>query len=160
MGRAQRTLTDREAGDEGCECAVPGRVGRKRRRSPATHCSSPLAETTTVTTTATAEAKSSNEARGLLGLRVMDDKGDTPAVLCRSVLSGAAVEDTYGCHYHVYPSESPRDAHGTALCWSLRRSSLNVHALMCLGRVANSCRKSMVLFDEKGGISLSYTTTL
>ncbi|CCW68189.1 unnamed protein product [Phytomonas sp. Hart1] len=96
----------------------------------------------------------------LLGLRYRDGAASGRA-LCRSVLGGSLVEGTYGCHFHLYVTPHPDDSHGIALCWSLARSDLRAAALVMLGRVANSCRKTIVVVDgEEMGIVLRYTTTL
>ncbi|RNF06979.1 putative zinc-binding protein (Yippee) [Trypanosoma conorhini] len=158
MGGSLRVLADHVACDEGREQSFWRWIRRKRQRSPS------VDEGCNVTATRTpdneAEKAEDAEAQSLLRMQVLGTDGVRSVPLGCSVLCGPSVEDTYGCHYHVYPSTSPGAAHGTALCWSLRRSSLTTHALMCLGRVANSCRKDLVLFDEDVGILLSYTTRL
>ncbi|CCW61507.1 unnamed protein product [Phytomonas sp. EM1] len=84
---------------------------------------------------------------------------DAGRTLCHCVVGGPSVELTYGCHFHLYETPDAGDSHGTALCWSLKRSVLSAAALVVLGRVANSCRKKMVVVDGKGmGIVLKYTT--
>ncbi|SCU66682.1 uncharacterized protein TEOVI_000595500 [Trypanosoma equiperdum] len=97
----------------------------------------------------------------LLAMRVMSGAdGATEVPLCRAVLRGSSVESAYGCHYHAYPSESPHGAHGTSLCWSLEKSSIKLYELLCLCRLANSCRKDVVLFDGREGLLFSYRATL
>ncbi|ESL09584.1 hypothetical protein TRSC58_02693 [Trypanosoma rangeli SC58] len=157
MGSSLRLLADHVACDGNQEQGYWRWIRRKRRRL------SGVDEGGSVTTMRTPEKEDEKvedpDAQSLVRMQVLGTDGAAPVALGRSVLCGPSVEDTYGCHYHVYPSASSGDAHGTALCWSLRRSSLNTHALMCLGRVANSCHKDMVLFDDDIGILLSYTAT-
>ncbi|EAN97123.1 putative zinc-binding protein (Yippee) [Trypanosoma cruzi] len=159
MGGSLRVLKEHLACDEGWGQTFWLRRRRKRRRV------SNVGDDCGVTTVGMDEEGEEDrtmvdpEAQSLFRLRVVGTDGVASVPLFRSALCGPAVEDTYACHYHLYPSVSPGDAHGTALCWSLRRSSLKIHALMCLGRVANSCRKEIVLFYDDIGVLLSYTTT-
>lgn len=81
--------------------------------------------------------------------------------VCRSVVQGREVEETYGCHYHFYPTSSPQEAHGTALGWHVGQEPLSALSLLTLCRVGNSCRKKVVVVaDEDIGIALKYIPTL
>ncbi|ORC90709.1 putative zinc-binding protein (Yippee) [Trypanosoma theileri] len=148
MGGVLGALAGRLVRDERGESNVQQVKGRKRLRSPS------------VKENSNGVVATDNEAQNLLLFRTLNANKTLSAPFCRSVLHGASVEDRYGCHYHVYPSESPDDSHGNALCWSVRKSSLSVHSLICLARLANSCHKDLVLFGDGIGVSLSYTATL
>ncbi|KAH9579954.1 hypothetical protein LSM04_004770 [Trypanosoma melophagium] len=148
MGASLGSLVGRVVGNERGGCDGQQVKGRKRHRS------------STVNDAANGILTTDNEAQNLLLLRTVNTDGTLSAPFCLSVLCGVSVEDRYGCHYHAYPSESPEDFHGNALCWSLRRCSLSVHGLICLARLANSCHKNLVLFGDGVGVSLSYTATL
>lgn len=80
----------------------------------------------------------------------------------KCVMEGGEVEARYGCHAHLYDTVSPDESHGTALIWSLSRSSLNALSLLTLCRVGNSTRKKVILVDEKEhiGVVLHYTNEL
>nr|CCC91170.1 conserved hypothetical protein [Trypanosoma congolense IL3000] len=102
----------------------------------------------------------SGELQSLLTMQIVDGNGALGTPLCHSALCGPSVEGTYGCHYHLYPTPFPQDTHGTYLCWSLRKSPIKCHELVCLCRLANSCRKDMVLVDGDVGLALFFRATL
>lgn len=63
---------------------------------------------------------------------------------------GASVEATYGCHFHLYPTEDPGNSHGTVLGWCLEAAAdkptrIDALELLTLCRIANSCRKGAML---------------
>ncbi|KAG8341460.1 hypothetical protein ERJ75_000736700 [Trypanosoma vivax] len=162
MGAALRVLCNRST-------LILNRAGnesRKRRRSVRDVQGADAGalckgnNTPPVVVRAATEALTDSGAQSLMRMELLGFTAGVSAPLCRTVLHGTAVEDTYGCHYHAYSSESPNEAHGTSLCWNLQRSPIGTHELLCLGRLANNCRKNVVLFDNGGGIMLSYRASL
>eukprot|EP00796_Vickermania_ingenoplastis_P005431 gene5431-3916_t len=82
--------------------------------------------------------------------------------VCACALEGDGVEETYGCHAHLYPTASPGEAHGTMLVWSISRAPLSVFSLLTLCRVGNTCHKDVAVIDESTarGVVLSYRPEL
>lgn len=101
------------------------------------------------------------ESSSLLALRYVRG-GQAGSRAFHSVVKGESVAESYGCHYHLYDTESPDAAHGVALGWSLSQASLSAFSLMTLCRVANSCHKKLALLDEEAGtgVLLKYTANL
>lgn len=83
-------------------------------------------------------------------------------VVCRFVRDDAATQRSYGCHAHVYETVSPDSSHGTALVWRLDPTSpLSSLSLLSLCRVANTCRKSVLLATpNEEALLLTYTDTI
>lgn len=88
-----------------------------------------------------------------------------------AVAFGRRVTSSYGCVFHTYPSPSVDSAHGSHLVWPLSMhmlAPLSVMGAVRLCRVANSCRKRVLLICETDGddeielfgVELAYAATI
>lgn len=102
--------------------------------------------------------------RLLRSLKVIQSFGNRLPIspLCRCAVSGPYVEEVYGCHAHLYPTESPADSHGNAFAWSVTRTPLSTLSLLSLCRLGNSCRKNVAVVSEEHStcLVLSYEAEL
>ncbi|AYU81150.1 hypothetical protein CGC20_6105 [Leishmania donovani] len=83
--------------------------------------------------------------------------------VCRSVAEDEATRRTYGCHAHVYETDTVDGSHGVALAWRVDEfaSPLSALSLLSLCRVANSCRKKTLVTTPKGeAVVLAYAAAL
>ncbi|CBZ29026.1 conserved hypothetical protein [Leishmania mexicana MHOM/GT/2001/U1103] len=83
--------------------------------------------------------------------------------VCRCVSEDEATRRVYGCHAHVYETDTVDGSHGVALAWRVDEfaSPLSALSLLSLCRVANSCRKKTLVTTTKGeAVVLAYTAAL
>ncbi|KAK7195386.1 hypothetical protein NESM_000465500 [Novymonas esmeraldas] len=142
------------------------RAGRKRARDADLSATSAAAgDDDDGSSGGTDTPPSSALSRLLLGLRY---RGAAPcrvgSAVCRCVAEDDATRRAYGCHAHVYETESAEESHGVALVWCLDGAAaapLSALSLLSLCRVANSCRKMTLLTAVTGqAVVLTYTAAL
>lgn len=82
--------------------------------------------------------------------------------VCRHIAADTTTQRTYGCHAHLYETDTAAESHGVALAWCVEAAApLSPLALLSLCRVANSCRKKTLVTSAQGeALILTYTATL
>lgn len=102
----------------------------------------------------TVVVRSEEKRRGnlLLGQPLLSPEGVDGA------LDRVNAEKNYGCHGHLYGTQSAKTSHGLALVWSLSSTPLTALTLLTLCRVGSNARKKIMLVDEvsRRGVLLAY----
>ncbi|AIO00564.1 hypothetical protein LPMP_303420 [Leishmania panamensis] len=83
--------------------------------------------------------------------------------VCRYIAEDGAMRRTYGCHAHIYETDTADESHGVALAWRVDEfaAPLSALSLLSLCRVANSCRKKTLVTTPNGeAVVLAYTAVL